>query len=73
MTITTVDHEARRCARAHSLVARLRRAVAAKLNLWRLRTRQRDELSRLAARDFADMGMTRMQARFEMSKPFWRA
>lgn len=43
------------------------------LSLWRQRARERRELALLSARDLKDLGMTQGSARFEASKPFWRA
>ncbi len=39
---------------------------------WRQRVRSRYELATLGDRDLCDMGMTRMDADNEASKPFWR-
>ncbi len=39
---------------------------------WRDRARQRAELARMSDREFRDMGISRAQVWYEVSKPFWR-
>jgi uncharacterized protein YjiS (DUF1127 family) len=50
----------------------LRRADAA-IRLWQDRSRGRRELLRLDDHVLRDIGITRLQAEAEASKPFWRA
>jgi uncharacterized protein YjiS (DUF1127 family) len=48
------------------------RAVGARLREWRRRRDGRLELSRLDERMLRDIGLTRADADYEISKPFWR-
>lgn len=41
--------------------------------LWRRRARERTELSRMPARELADLGITEGRRNLEVMKPFWRA
>jgi uncharacterized protein YjiS (DUF1127 family) len=47
--------------------------IAHKLTEWRHRARQRAELAQLSERDLHDIGITRVDVVFEISKPFWQA
>jgi len=47
--------------------------LAALFAEWRRRVLSRYEVMRLSERDLADMGLTRLDARNEMQKPFWEA
>jgi uncharacterized protein YjiS (DUF1127 family) len=40
---------------------------------WRSRTRSRNELSNLSDRTLRDIGVSRCDAHWEASKPFWMA
>jgi uncharacterized protein YjiS (DUF1127 family) len=40
---------------------------------WRRRLQFRYDVQRLSERDLADMGLTRLDALYEMQKPFWEA
>ena len=51
----------------HAFAERLRE----RFGLWLRRARSRRELSELDERTLQDIGVTRSQARFESSKPFW--
>jgi uncharacterized protein YjiS (DUF1127 family) len=50
------------------LLARLR----ATLRRWRRRARDRAELALFDERSLRDIGLSRAQARYEITKPFWR-
>jgi len=52
-----------------TILARLGRT----LRLWRRRLRDRGELAQFDGRMLHDLGLTRADAQFEVSKPFWRA
>ncbi|HUN52829.1 MAG TPA: DUF1127 domain-containing protein [Candidatus Sulfotelmatobacter sp.] len=39
---------------------------------WRKRVRDRAQLQELDDRTLADIGLTRQQVNFEVTKPFWR-
>jgi len=52
-----------------NLLARLQALVA----LWRERARQRDEFARMDERDLRDIGVSRADLAYQLSKPFWRA
>jgi len=43
------------------------------LTEWRRRARPRQELMYLGAMELNDIGMSRGEAEFEASKPFWQA
>jgi uncharacterized protein YjiS (DUF1127 family) len=43
------------------------------LVLWRRRLRERDEIAAMSERDLLDARLPPGQARWEASKPFWRA
>lgn len=47
-------------------------AVLATLMTWQARADERQQLASLDNRMLADIGMTRAEARYESSKPFWR-
>ncbi|HZP78413.1 MAG TPA: DUF1127 domain-containing protein [Pseudolabrys sp.] len=51
---------------------RLAMRIGALLSLWAARVRQRSELAHLDERLRADIGVTRLQAEREISKPFWQ-
>lgn len=53
---------------AFAPIARLRDLVAN----WRLRAWERQGLLLLEDRDLRDLGISRGQAAYEASKPFWR-
>jgi uncharacterized protein YjiS (DUF1127 family) len=40
---------------------------------WRIRARSRNELMNLSDRTLLDIGVSRYDAEFEASKPFWMA
>jgi len=40
---------------------------------WRIRARSRNELMNLSDRTLLDIGISRFDAEFEASKPFWMA
>jgi uncharacterized protein YjiS (DUF1127 family) len=46
--------------------------VVATLRAWRQRLRERDQLARLDDRMLSDIGLTRADAEYLASKPFWR-
>ena len=46
--------------------------VGAVLREWRRRRNSRLELARLDERMLRDIGLTRVDAEYEMNKPFWR-
>ena len=48
------------------------RGVRAKLGEWRRRRNGRLELARLDERMLRDIGLTRVDADYEINKPFWR-
>lgn len=59
-------------ARSHQpLQIRITR-TAALMHVWYQRIRQRRELRQLDTRILRDLGKTRLQARDEWRKPFWR-
>lgn len=43
------------------------------LAAWRHRARSRQELMHLSTMDLRDIGISRCEAEFEASKPFWHA
>ena len=45
----------------------------ATFRLWRQRTRDRNELAKLSARDARDLGIDPGLITYEASKPFWTA
>jgi uncharacterized protein YjiS (DUF1127 family) len=47
-------------------------SVVATLRTWRRRMRERDQLGRLDDRMLTDIGLTRADAEYFASKPFWR-
>jgi uncharacterized protein YjiS (DUF1127 family) len=47
-------------------------SVVATLRAWRQRLRERDQLARLDDRMLSDIGLTRADAQYLASKPFWR-
>ncbi len=47
-------------------------SVVATLRAWRQRLRERDQLARLNDRMLSDIGLTRADAEYLASKPFWR-
>ena len=47
-------------------------AVRAMLREWRRRRKGRLELARLDERMLRDIGLTRLDAEYEINKPFWR-
>ena len=47
-------------------------SVVATLRAWRQRLRERDQLARLDDRMLSDIGLTRGDAEYLASKPFWR-
>ena len=47
-------------------------SVVATLRAWRQRLRERDQLARLDDRMLSDIGLTRADAEYLASKPFWR-
>ena len=51
---------------------RLARDGFATLGLWRERAQQRRALAELDDRLLRDIGLTRMEVKFESRKPFWR-
>jgi len=69
------DLETRRhieaASRRHSLRQLLRRAVTV-LREWHRRHRGRGELATLDDRMLRDIGITRVEALYEIDKPFWR-
>jgi uncharacterized protein YjiS (DUF1127 family) len=66
--LALAEHEA-----FQSSVARLAGRVATLVAEWQDRVRARRELARLDERMLHDIGINRMDAEFEASKPFWRA
>ena len=59
-------------ARAGGSLGSVAKRLFALVRAWQARNRQRREAARLTARDLADIGLTRDQLQFELSKPFWR-
>jgi uncharacterized protein YjiS (DUF1127 family) len=49
-----------------------RRRIRSTIVEWMCRLRQRRELMMLTDRDLCDIGVTRVDAAAEASKPFWR-
>jgi uncharacterized protein YjiS (DUF1127 family) len=47
-------------------------SFVATLRTWRQRLRERDQLSRLDNRMLSDIGLSRAEAVYLASKPFWR-
>jgi uncharacterized protein YjiS (DUF1127 family) len=47
-------------------------SLVATLRTWRQRMRERDQLSRLDNRMLSDIGLSRAEAVYLASKPFWR-
>jgi len=59
----------RRTSVLHQVLAR----VAAKVGEWRRRSRDRSALAAMSDRSLRDIGITRYDAAYEASEPFWRA
>ena len=53
----------------HRALARIGSEVAE----WRRRSRDRHALAEMSDRSLRDIGLTRYDATYEASKPFWRA
>jgi len=53
----------------HHLLARIGSEIAE----WRRRSRDRRELAAMSDRSLRDIGLTRYDATYEASRPFWRA
>ena len=53
----------------HHLLAR----IGSEVGEWRRRSRDRRELAAMSNRALRDIGLTRYDADWEASKPFWRA
>jgi uncharacterized protein YjiS (DUF1127 family) len=47
--------------------------MAAEIGEWRRRSRDRSALVAMSDRSLRDIGITRYDAAYEASKPFWRA
>ena len=47
--------------------------VTRRIAEWRFRARSRNELMNLSDRTLRDIGVSRVDAEFEASKPFWMA
>tara|TARA_E500000318_G_scaffold48629_1_gene45750 strand:- start:6070 stop:6321 length:252 start_codon:yes stop_codon:yes gene_type:complete len=48
-------------------------AIVTTLLTWQDRLRQRQSLRELGDRELADMGISRTEVEYEISKPFWTA
>jgi uncharacterized protein YjiS (DUF1127 family) len=46
--------------------------VRALFQLWRRRAHERHEAVKFTHRDFCDVGVSRAEVEYELSKPFWR-
>ena len=66
-----IPEETLRQAFPHRLTGFLN-GVGAVLREWRRRRNGRLELARLDERMLRDIGLTRVDAEYEMNKPFWR-
>jgi uncharacterized protein YjiS (DUF1127 family) len=66
-----IPQEAQWQASPHRLSGFLR-GVRAALREWRRRKKGRLELARLDDRMLRDIGLTRLDAEYEINKPFWR-
>jgi uncharacterized protein YjiS (DUF1127 family) len=53
--------------------APVRRRMLALIRLWQRRLRERRALAAMDDRGLRDVGLTRYDAHYEASKPFWRA
>ena len=76
--MTVIPFEGGRARRVGSRRARhARRSISgrlvATLREWRRRARDRGQLARLDDRMLRDIGLTRADAEFLSSKPFWRS
>jgi uncharacterized protein YjiS (DUF1127 family) len=60
------------CDRTGALLHVLARA-ASEIREWRRRSRDRRALAAMSDRSLRDIGLTRYDADWEASKPFWRA
>lgn len=47
--------------------------IGSELGEWRRRSRDRRALAAMSERSLRDIGLTRYDATYEASKPFWRA
>jgi uncharacterized protein YjiS (DUF1127 family) len=65
---TVSSPAARRARPGAGLLARALRTV----QVWRSRIRDRADLARMTELDLRDVGLSRSEARYELSKPFWR-
>ena len=61
--------ESERTSVLHHVLARM----AAEVAKWRRRSRDRSALVTMSDRSLRDIGITRYDAAYEASKPFWRA
>jgi uncharacterized protein YjiS (DUF1127 family) len=43
------------------------------IGIWRRRSRDRQMLAAMSKRELQDIGITALEARCEVNKPFWRA
>jgi uncharacterized protein YjiS (DUF1127 family) len=77
MTTMHIEHQGERIGRYWSPVVRhpwrdAAQRVGATLGEWRRRSREREQLARLDDRMLSDIGITRVDALFLSSKPFWQ-
>jgi uncharacterized protein YjiS (DUF1127 family) len=63
------EHDCDRTGVLHHVLVRMASAVSE----WRRRSRDRRELAAMSDRSLRDIGLTRYDATYEASKPFWRA
>ena len=56
-----------------SVLRRVLARMASELRTWRRRSRDRRELAAMSDHSLRDIGLTRYDAVWEASKPFWRA
>ena len=62
-------HDCDRTGVLHHVLARM----ASEIREWRRRSRDRRALAAMSDRSLRDIGLTRYDADWEASKPFWRA
>lgn len=62
-------HDRDRTGVLHDVLARM----ASEIREWRRRSRERRALAEMSDRSLQDIGLTRYDANWEASKPFWRA
>lgn len=73
MTFLHLDHaQGKTGIELARIVRRAAKSVAARIDTWATRSRQRAELANLDERTLHDIGLSRSDISAEINKPFWR-